>query len=912
MFEKLFSKDKDLPEGSGADADLSPVLGEHVPTPLSADELQRWQARIQAAAPDDAALLHLAHEAPTVPLKLAAIEALSQENSFKQAMHDFREHDKRLYRAAKSRWETTHGKRLATEEADGLIASACALIEQAFVPVNRVLDLDRAWAALDGALLDAALTAEFTALSAQLGDRVRQQGERAQALTRWLGAVDAAIATLHATLPGVAQGETAPAESEALAVSLLELTQSAPEAGEPRCIEKTLSANQLLALASSVVERAKFLQSLPLRGDAGAVDEADEKARIEQWRAYPEISEGALHTVLATRFADWRNASTHERQREHDALSAQDRERRAEQNKKRLDAIQRNIEAAEAAQAAGHVADLTRLLGTIDAALKRGAVNAALTLRIELLRSEQRRLHDWQRWSGGQGREQLATEAQALAGAAAGKVAIKGHAEAIDKLRERWKELDKLGGESNQAVWQAFDGALKTAYAPVAAHLDKLKLAREENLLAREKIVAALVQSAATFFPPQPEAGVPSGETPAAEAPAEATSTVVTPTQPDWRALSHALEEAQIAWRKLGPVEHTVPRKSLKGDKAVTTRYAKAVQVLEQPLKAAYGEARGQREQLIASAKELTSAAAARDVVDKVKKLQVQWQSVAKAMPLPRRDENALWTAFKSATDAIFTARDAARAANEAAFDVQRKAREGIIAQVAALTAMTVAADIKRALNDIDTEWRTSPEAPRAHAAKLDARYRAARDAATQRIGELATHAAQARYDALIAKMALCDERESLLEAPDSNGTLSEEQAVDMEQRWNAIEHFPDAWKSKLDARFSGTGPSAGAPGVAPVVSSKSGKNVSEGLTDILLNLEVACSVETPDEFLVARQQLKIRALKNAMEGRQTATTSPADIERWLLDAAAHPRPDKLSRERLAKIIEAVRRRRLA
>jgi hypothetical protein len=896
VFEKIFNKNNNLSSDSVTAAQASPTLvaddaahlaREHALPDISADELQAWQQRIRTAASDDAALLQLAQQAPTIPLKLAAIEALTRENSFKQAMHDFREYDKRLYRAAKSRWDTASGRRLTADEARSLIASARALLEQEIVPANYVVDLDRAWAALNSELLDAALAGEFAALSEQLGGRVRAVGARAQALTRWLSATDNAIEKLRATLMGVAQGEAPVAESEVLALSLLELVQGMPEAGAARCMQKADAANRLLAQASSVVERAKFLQALP--AETGAGGEASEKLMIEQWRAFPEMADGNAnewHTVLATRFADWRNASTRERQLEHDAQSAQERERRTEQNKQRLSALQRDVEAAETAQAAGQVAELTRLLVVIEHAVKRGAVNAALTLRIELLRSEQRRLQDWQRWSGGQGREQLALEAQVLATAAAGKVAIKAHAEAIDKLRERWKELDKLGGASSQSVWLAFDGALKTAYAPVAAHLDKLKLAREENLAAREKIVADLAQAVAKFFPVAQE-GIP----------AEG--------KPDWRAVSHTLDDAQLAWRKLGPVEHTVPRKALKGDKAVTTRYAAAVQALEAPLKNAYGDARRQREQLIASAKELAAAdVSARDVVDKVRRVQTQWQAVAKAMPLPRRDENALWTAFKTATDSIFTARDAARAVSEAEFAAKLKAREEVIARVAALSAMTAAADIKRAMAEADSAWRACDEAPKSHAAKLDARYRGARDVATKRLGELATHAAQARYDALIAKMALCDEREKLLDAQDSNGTLSEEQAIDLESRWNAVEHLPDAWKSKLDARCSGAGASAAAPAAKP------GKHADENVLDILLNLEVACGMDTPAEFLAARQHLKIRALKNAMEGRQTALTTPADIERWLLDAAAHPRPDDSSRVRLAKIIAAVRVRR--
>ena len=878
MFENIFKKDVLAADAGAAEAQTASAAlladgSAPAPLALSAEETQAWRQRIGAAATDDTALLHIAHQAPTPPLKLAAIEALTHEDAFKQAMHDFREADKRLYRAAKSRWDKARATRIATAEADSLIASAHALLTLEVVAVNRVLDLDHAWAALDSTLLDPALPAEFAALSAQLGARVRVRGEHAQALTRWLAAADDAMANLSAALPGVAYGTAAPADAQTLALGLLELVHNTAEADDTRCIEKSAAAKRLLALASSVVERAKFLQSLPASGSA---DDAGEKLLIEQWRGFPELSEGELHTVLATRFADWRNTGSDARQHEHNTQNAQERARRAEQQQQRAAAIQRDVEAAEAAQAGGHVADLTRLLGAIDQGLKRGSLTGNLAPRIESLRREQRRLQDWQRWSGGQGREQLVTEAQALAAAGTGKVALKAHTEAINKLRERWKELDKLGAASKQAVWLAFDGALEAAHAPVAAHLEKLKLARQENLAAREQIITGLTQAAAKFFP-------------AAQEDAATRATAV-----DWRALAHTLDEAQAAWRKLGPVEHTVPRKTLQGDNAITTRYAAAAQALQAPLKNVYGEARSQREQLVAGAKQIAASdVSARDVVDKVRKLQTQWQAVAKALPLPRRDENTLWVAFKTATDAIFTARDAARAASEAEFNAKQKARTEIIERVAALARATTAADIKRTLSEADSAWRAAPEAPKAQAAKLDARYRAARDAAARHISELALHAEQARYDALLAKIGLCHEREALA-APGL--ALSAEQTADLETRWNAVAHLPEAWKSRIDARFQGHAADNAKPGAS--------------LQDILLNLEVACGIDSPEAFLAARQHLKIRALKNAMEGRQNTATTPAEIERWMLEAAASARPDETSRERLTKIIAAVRRRR--
>jgi hypothetical protein len=102
-----------------------------------------------------------------------------------------------------------------------------------------------------------------------------------------------------------------------------------------------------------------------------------------------------------------------------------------------------------------------------------------------------------------------------------------------------------------------------------------------------------------------------------------------------------------------------------------------------------------------------------------------------------------------------------------------------------------------------------------------------------------------------------------------------------------------------MDARFRGE----------PSIAAKGVKSAPAPLPELLLNLEVACGIDSPPEFLAERQRLKMLALKAAMEARQTTTTTPADIERWMLDAAATPRADEVSRERLHKIVAAVRRR---
>jgi exonuclease SbcC len=849
MFDKLLNK------GAGQVAAAAPQrAGAQAAPAASESELQAWRERIAAAKADDQALLQLAREAPDVDLKLAALAALTHEEALKQAAREFRDQDKRLYRAAKARWETAVARRQAFAEAPGLIATARGLLEQESVPANRLVELDRAWTALNVAAFDETLANEFIATRALLGVKVREHGEGEQALARWLAATEAAMGALTAGLADLARGVAVATQSAATAgraAALLQLLNEAPAAarsGDERGAGRIDAANRALALASSVAQRAEFLQSLPA---AGAADEGEEKARIEQWRAFPEVSDGTLQAVLTHRFTEWHNASSHERDIERDARRTREGEESAQQRKKHLAQLQRQVELAEAAHAAGQVAELTRVMGAIDGALKSGPANAALARRIDLLRTEQQRLRDWQRWSGGQRREELAAEAKALAGMAGEKLDLKAHAEAINKLRERWKELDKLGGATNKALWTAFDGALKAAYAPVAAHLEKLKAQRTENLGARNKLIEGLAETRSKFDP----------------------------AAPDWRALARTIEDAKVAWRKLGPVEHTVPREAQKGEKSVDTRFTTALRALEEPLAQAYKDAGQERERLIAAAKSLTETTPlARDSIDKVRALQAQWQAHAKSLPLPRREESALWTAFKAATDAVFTARDAARAAREAEANAPLKARETIIDSLAALPADSTAAQIKRALADADTAWRSSPRIHGPLAAKLDARFRAARESASRRLRELADRAAKARYDALLAAMRLCDEREA---SPDS---------ADLEARWSALTELPAAWKAVIDARFHGK--SAAKP---------------QALPDTLLKLEVALSLESPSEFEAARRQMKMNALKFAMENRRTSAATPEDIERWFLEAASTPRPDALSRARLEKIVAAVR-----
>ena len=439
------------------------------------------------------------------------------------------------------------------------------------------------------------------------------------------------------------------------------------------------------------------------------------------------------------------------------------------------------------------------------------------------------------------------------------KFSVKQHADAIEKLRERWKELDKLGGASSRSLWKRFDAALKTAYVPVAEHLAKLKAVRQENLDARNKLIAALDL-------------VKLANTQAGEV-------------QNYRELSHALEHFQTEWRKSGPVEHTVPHKSR--DKLLEKMRA-AMARLEAPLQEARRAAQMTREQFIVRAKALSADAAAKpqskEIIPKIRELQTEWQQHAKTLPLARNVENALWAEFKAATDLVFTQRDAAFSARDDEFKKHRQEREAIIAKLAALTADTQAAEIKRTISDIDTAWRRSGEVRRDDMAKIEARFRAARDTASKHLAGSANRVWFGICDALTAKMSLCVEAESA--APDS----------EIDARWQALPALPTVWEQSLKARLKD-------------VLGGDAKEVNEGAIDAtLLQLESALDIPSPPASQAARRDLKLRALKAALEGKPSNAPT-GTVEQLIAEAVGYSTSTAAQRERLVAALAAVKER---
>ena len=845
MLNKLFKKDASPAKTKAtASAPVSPPAPDKGP----------WEEQLRAAAGNDEALLSVAKSAPFIDIKHAAVQALISEEALKRAEREFRNHDRRVHREAKQRLEAKVAEREARAVAAQLIDAASALALEPKIPANRLVELDRDWHALHPALLADSQHAAYAAVWTKLSTLTRERGDHQLWTKRWLVEANRALTQFDTVCLQVARGDKARAELAAVRASVEETLIASLAAGDAAAAVASITNMQAnlrgaLQLAADTEARLTFLEGLPSSADG---------TEVAGWQALA-IGDAPVAAALNTRFEQWQREQTDARQARSTEMKKQASEQSKAARQARLEEIQAALTQAEAALAAGHLAETIEHLRKADEAAQATTADKKLQARIEAVQGEVARLKGWQHWGGGRVRDDLAMEAEALAKAsAAEKLPLKAHADAIDDLRERWKELDKLGGATNRTLWLRFDGALKTAHLPVAANLAKLKAARQENLEARNKLIAGLD-------------GVVLADAAKGES-------------QDWRSLARTLEQFQTEWRKLGPVEHTVPHKARK---ALESRQNAGIERLDLPLREVRRIEQLKRSKLIERAKALAADSAARDAVGKVRELQTEWQQLAKALPLTRVEENKLWAEFKAATDAVFAQRGAIHAARDTELKVHQATREALIARLAALTADAPAAELKRTISDVDREWRNAGEAPRAVAAKLDAAFRASRDTAQRHLAGSATRIWHTHCDVLAMKLAMCEEVES---APPADG---------LEHRWQGAAALPAPWEQALQTRFKaaiGSTTNALAPHASP-----------DALNKVLLQLEAALSIESPPPFQAARRELKLRAMKNAMEARQSAGVSAADIDRWLAEAFGFVRADEVSRQRLRMIVAALR-----
>ena len=871
-----FSK-KDSPLITGSSTSLAPVVLD-------------WEARLEAARVSDEALLALLAENPPIEVKLAAVQALRGEEALRLAEREFRTHDRRVHTVAKQAYERSVTQRKMRARADELIAEATAVSGELMIPANRLVDLDQAWRTLDTALLHPDQRTKFVELQDALVKHVRDLGERQREISRWcadarktLTAIAEAHAQLSDTACGLPELRSALGHVAADAKSRLDQIGALLPVVGPDARNASMLAGQLtVALndASLIAARLEILLEIEktissIRPSDQSNVKAIDKAVQARWESVAEISVPSVAEALAARFAAFIQSGDEARREAIEAKRQRTHEKRDAAHQLQMQALGELIAVTNTALADGRVSEAIKQLPALQSALDRGNAAAELQQQLGALHSELLVLKQWQHWGGGQVRADLVEEAETLARSVVSaeqkqstKTPVAQLEKYIEQLRGRWKELDRLGGATGKPMWQRFDTALKSAEAPIAAHKARLAEARVANLAAREGLLATLEALIV--------ASDDSGHS------------------PDWKANAAALSRFQTEWRKLGPLEHTVPHKKLA---ALTKRMRNSVSRVETPLKARISAAITEREAIVARANLLGARAQDRDLMNRLRDLQSQWQAHSKSMPLPQPVERKLWAAFKTATDAVMNQRHAASNARDAEFKVAQQAREALIVRLKAIGPDTPSVEIKRVVTEVNGAWRECGDPGKDKSAKLEARFREALDLARQHLAGSARRKWLATCDGLMAKLLLCD-------VLDANEPIAETEILAIEARWASLAAQSSPWDVVLQSRYE-RGIAQHRQATPAVANPKHAK--SETLDDVLLKLELELGIASPASAEGARRALKLLAMKNALEGNKSTVPAPANFSKLTADAFGWRWTNADQKRRLEAVVAALR-----
>jgi hypothetical protein len=824
MFEFLFKrqgdKSGDASSGQPAQPEQQPGAPAGSPRELQAEQLKQLNG-------DEAAAVEFILHSEFSELRLAAAEFVHSAAQLERVHAAIRNTDRRVAKLMQSRLEAIRHHEAELQRAHAAIEQGQALLREAVLTPNHVADLDRKWSVIAAPELADA----FQAVRAELGKRLEAQVQLQRAMIdrlaalRQLAGSGLGLAEMSATLEQMAQQQAAALaapEYASLPRGLLaEFTaEHARMTGSLAALEQGQAA-----LAARVAALAGWQAQ-----NAGALN-AD--ALRKEWHKLPALPEGAAGQELLRRFDELLATLPQEprKPKEPPGAAAPTAPARAKPARGADQHFLDTLDAMEAALQQGSLGTAAEL----DKVLKdsKGDKGMRLTTaqadRLAHVRAELKRLSDWARWGGNVSREELIKSVEALP---TQQLAMSELAKKVGSMRERWKALDSLSGAAPKGLWERFDAACSAAYAPAAAHFRHLADERHSNAARGQALVDEAVAEIARL-----EAG-----------------------EVDWKHLAGTVQRMRLAWSHLGAIDR-------KEKKRLDHQFTDALNTLQAPLEEQRKAEMARREALIEEA--ATIDGHDRHAVDALRALQQRWQELARALPLERKAEQALWQRFRGACDAVFAQRKESAHAADAERRAHEVAKEAICARLEAAAPDATPATAGKLLREAAAEWHASGAVPRAHEARIDKRYHAA-VALVQHHADLSRRAAGlAQAGALRDRLRVVQELETAL----ANGDAAD--AGDWAARWNALPKLEAELERALTLRFEAAlaALAQGREAYAQTLERNRATLLHE-----LLRLEIAAGIDSGAEFARERLKLQVEVLQSSLKSGQKPATHGAEL----------------------------------
>ena len=846
-----------LAEAEDNEGAQSFLLAESCTDAIRADVARRAHASERrraaiAAIGDEAVLVDVALNAGQAETRLAAAERVHSPEALEKLAEAAKDKDRGVMRLARSRIDAIKDKEALGREADIIIEQLEDVATRSGPVLTAVVEINRRWQTLDMSA-DPARLARFEAARQKLQARFDHEQEEQRARVRFERRVHDFMAAFHAPLA---------AESvDGLKAELNGLRDEAQARNDATALAKLHEATGRLAAHERKREALASAEALVVEAERLAAAESGDDAKLlDEWQSLdmstrtPELTrrfEAALIAIEQRRLAQIRAA-----QQEANAVRLQ---------------IHGMLHGAEQALVAGQLHAARSAVDQIKA-LKggTGALPKPTVQRLSRLTQQLVELERWETFGQRNARIQLCERAEALATQTLDAPAL---AHEVQQLRNEWKKLDEQHAGVPHSLWERFDAACEKAYAPAAKHFAEAAARRKEARRQRDEFIA--------------------------QAAAHAQALATEPR--DWRAIERWMREADHTWHEgsLGSLE---PRtwKKLDGE------FKAALAPLRDALSARRNEAKDQRKALIDEVGALAPKALERETPSQVKAIQTRWQERAKSFPLPQRDERGLWEQFRAACDAIFKAREATRKEEDDRKQEGRRALEALCAQAEQLAhaADQSEADIRRALNELQDQWKKHPAASDPALRNLESRFRNARTQVEAALGERTRARETAVWQTLAAKERLCEELDAGVTAVASGESANASTAVS--EQWAALPALPAAWEAKLASRRDAALAALADPAAAAQYADRIAKE-NETRNARLLELELMLGLDSPAELQPQRLALQMVKLRERFKGEvvNTSESASAQLLAWCTEPGT---PQARDRQRFERIVAKMER----
>ena len=825
MFDFIFKRTTDQPTA----ADATQAAPEQAAAAaLSASRRDEQARRAAALAGDEAAAVELILQSEFAGVRLAAAEHVRSQPYLEQVQQAMRNTDRRVAKLMQGRLDAIRYQQAELQKAQACLDHANRLLQDEKLTPNQVAELDRQWK-ITSAVPE--LAVQYDAARAALAARLEAQVNLQRTI------IDAMAAVRQLPAAGMAPEEATQAIERA--AEALAGYQQAPEHNAlPKHLlsDFAQAIEQSRAALSAAAQRPAQPQPQPASApgaateaagadvtdtaaDAGATDETTPKADPQ---AQPKPANAAKGPKPAK--------------------PAQPPKETDKKFLETLDALEAALEQGSLHDAAEH-----------DKWLKehKTRLTPAQTDRLNHVRAELKRLGDWARWGGNVSREELvkAVEELPALGLPMSELAKK-----VGSMRERWKALDTVSGHAPKSLWERFDAACTTAYAPAAAHFKQLADERHANAAKAQALVDETHAMAA------------------AAATADA----------DLKNVAAAGQRLRQVWGRLGTIDRKEKRK-------LDQAFDKALAQMLAPLSEQRKIETAKREQLIAEAEQLQPSD--RHTLDKLRGLQERWQEQATALPLERKVEQALWQRFRAACDAIFAKRKETAHAADHERKTHLHAREAICKELETATFSgddkAQLAAIAKTLRDAAAAWNASGTVPRAAEAKIGQRYQAAVATVQGQAEAIKRRAGAAQANALRDKLRLCQALEAAIAGIDGAGA-DDIDAAQWQYRWAALPPLAPEYERALHGRF--TAALAALDGKREAYAALLERNRPK-LLDEVLRLEIVAGVDSGAEFARERLKMQVEVLQSSLKsGQKPPTAAAAYLQLCAMPALADAR----------------------